>query len=142
VLDAPETAIVFEAASRIKDLVQLFAQHAAARQLVVCRDLTKRSEHVFHGTAAEVAAAVEQSDGRGEYTLVVAGAVAGEVNPMQGAEPAANDVFIRALLKAGSPTAPIVRALREVEGLSRQEAYRRLLMLKGEAAGPEDVPEE
>jgi len=143
VLSAPHTTIVFEAATRVVDLLQLFAQRAAERQLVVCRDLTKRSECIFYGTAASVASDVERSDARGEYTLVIAGATSANESPAQASDQSSNDVFIRALLRAGSPSAPIVRALREVEGLSRQEAYRRILALKGDSAqAEEDAAEE
>jgi 16S rRNA (cytidine1402-2'-O)-methyltransferase len=130
VLAAAETTVLFEAATRIVELLQLFEQHAAERQLVVCRDLTKRSEHVFYGTATSVAREVTQSDARGEYTVVVAGCASQDSPKPQGP----GDVFIAALLRAGCPSAPIVKALREVEGVSKQEAYRRLLALKRDVA--------
>jgi 16S rRNA (cytidine1402-2'-O)-methyltransferase len=133
-LAAPETTVLFEATSRIADLLQLLAQQAAERQIVVCRDLTKRSECLFYGTAASVVHEVSQTDERGEYTLVVAGAPRAEMPSAQGP----GDAFIKALLRAGSPSAPIVQALREIEGLSRQEAYRRLLALKGDITAADD----
>jgi 16S rRNA (cytidine1402-2'-O)-methyltransferase len=100
VLSASDTTLLFEAASRVCDLLQLFAQQAAERQLVVCRDLTKRSEHVFYGTAASVAAEIGQSEARGEYTVVVAGAPDSEAVPEDSLELTSNDAFIQALLRA------------------------------------------
>jgi 16S rRNA (cytidine1402-2'-O)-methyltransferase len=138
-LTAAPTTVLFEAASRITELLQAFAQQAADRQIVVCRDLTKRSECVLYGTAASVAAEVSQGDARGEYTVVVAGNTAASAPAPQ----TSSDVLIKALLRAGVPTAPLVRALREVEGVSRQEAYRRLVALKGGPADAEDgAPED
>jgi 16S rRNA (cytidine1402-2'-O)-methyltransferase len=136
VLAAQETTVLFEAVSRITELLQSFAQQAADRQIVVCRDLTKRSECVFYGTAASVAAEVSQGDARGEYTVVVAGNTAASAPAPQ----ASSDALIKALLRAGVPTAPLARALREIEGVNRQEAYRRLLALKGGPADEDGAP--
>lgn len=124
---SPHATVVFEAASRIVELLQALAAQAPQRQIAVCRDLTKRSEHVFRGSAAAVAAAVSSSDARGEYTLVIA-AGAAAARPVAHT---ASDALLEALLRAGVPTAPLVRALREVEGVSRQDAYRRVVALKG-----------
>ena len=138
VLASTDTTVLFEAAPRIVELLQLLEQRAAQRQLVVCRDLTKRTEHVFYGTAASVAHEVAQTDARGEYTIVVAGCAVSDVP----ATPGPGDAFISALLRAGCPTAPIVKALREIEGVSKQEAYRRLLALKGDLASEDEAPED
>ena len=101
------------------------------RPVALARDLTKMTEQVQRGTAAEVAAALAaEGDIRGEFVLVVAPAA-----PRAAAGPAADlESLVAALLRAGSPTAPVVAALRETSGLSRNEAYALVQRLKPDAS--------
>ncbi len=70
----PRTMVFFEAPHRIADALSAMAgAFGAAREAVVCRELTKTYEEVRRGSLAELAAWA--ADGvRGEITVVVAGA--------------------------------------------------------------------
>jgi 16S rRNA (cytidine1402-2'-O)-methyltransferase len=73
----PETLVFYEAVHRIGEmLADVVAVLGGERLAVVGRELTKRHETVYRGTAAEVSAAVTADPGRirGEYVVAVAGA--------------------------------------------------------------------
>jgi 16S rRNA (cytidine1402-2'-O)-methyltransferase len=130
VLAATETSILFEAPQRVAELMADLAAHDADRAVALARDLTKMTEQVQRGSAAEIAATLAaEDDVRGEFVLVVAPAP-----PRDAAGPAADlESLVAALLRAGSPTAPVVAALRETSGLSRNEAYALVQRLKPES---------
>jgi 16S rRNA (cytidine1402-2'-O)-methyltransferase len=131
ILAATDTSILFEAPQRIAELVGELAARAPTRAMALARDLTKMTEQVQRGTAAEIAAALAaEPDIRGEFVLVVAPA------PPRDAQGTTADLesLVAALLRAGSPTAPVVAALRETSGLSRNEAYALVQRLKPESS--------
>jgi 16S rRNA (cytidine1402-2'-O)-methyltransferase len=129
VLASQETTVLFEASSRLTALLRHVERIATDRQIAVCKDLTKRSETVFRGSAAAVLEQVSaQADARGEYTIVVAAGP--ESTQARRSESESTDVFIEALLRADCPIAPIVQASAELWGVSKQEAYRRTLAWK------------
>jgi 16S rRNA (cytidine1402-2'-O)-methyltransferase len=69
------TLIVFESPHRIlKALADIVASLGPDRPLAVARELTKKFEEVFRGTAATALAHFEQQPPRGEFTLVIGGA--------------------------------------------------------------------
>jgi len=72
---APSTLVVFESPHRIlKALADIVASLGPDRPLAVARELTKKFEEVFRGTAATAVAHFEQHPPRGEFTLVIGGA--------------------------------------------------------------------
>ena len=72
--DAPSTLVVFESPHRVSAaLADLVAELGAERPVAVGRELTKRFEEVFRGSAAEAAAHFKEHAPRGEFTLVVGG---------------------------------------------------------------------
>lgn len=130
VVSSVDTSILFEAPQRIAALAAALAARAPDRAVALCRDLTKTSEEVRRGTAAGIAAALAaEPEIRGEFVLVVAPA------PPRDAQGGAADLerIVAALVRAGTPTAPLVAALREAAGLSRNEAYALVQRLKPEA---------
>jgi 16S rRNA (cytidine1402-2'-O)-methyltransferase len=119
-LASAETTIAFEAPQRVAGLLADFAGLAPDREVALCRDLTKRTEQVWRGTAAAVAADfAAHADGRGEFTIVIAPAPAPDTTSAPGGD---LEAFVAALLRAGCPVNPIVAALR-AGGMSRRDAY-------------------
>ncbi len=82
-------------------------------------------------TANELAAAIADREPRGEYTLVVA-PPAGAV-PDEPGDDARTDALVRALLAQGVTTKTVAAALAELPGISRKEAYARVLALGDDA---------
>lgn len=67
------TAVFYESVHRIrKTLEQMEAEELlCSRSLVVARELTKKFETIYRGTAREILAQLSASEFRGEFTLVV-----------------------------------------------------------------------
>jgi 16S rRNA (cytidine1402-2'-O)-methyltransferase len=69
------TVVAFEAPHRVrKTLTAMDKILGSDRLLVVCRELTKLHEEILRGTVAEIRQHFEQTEPRGEFTLVIAGA--------------------------------------------------------------------
>lgn len=125
--DTAATLVLFESVHRvaatIADMVELLG---AGRPAVAARELTKRHETVYRGSLAELAVQLADDPGasKGEYTLVVAGAVA--AGPADGAE---LDRLLQVLLGyLGVREAADIAV--KVLGVRRKEAYRRALDLR------------
>jgi len=69
----PYPVVAFESPRRLPATLRSLADAEPAREVAVCRELTKKFEEVVRGTAAEVLAHFEQVAPRGEFTLVIAG---------------------------------------------------------------------
>ncbi len=69
-----ETSIFFESPHRIAKSLAVLAELAPDRQVCVARELSKKFEEYWRGTAAELAARAEKQAPRGEICLLVAGA--------------------------------------------------------------------
>jgi len=67
-----ETVVFFESPHRVQKALQdVVATLGPSRPMAVARELTKKFEEVFRGTAAEALAYFEQHAPRGEFTLVI-----------------------------------------------------------------------
>lgn len=120
---ACEVAVVFfEAPHRLRETLEdLAALNAGERELLLCRELTKRYETV---RLAAVAAHLAEPDApRGEYCCVLAPAAAPPERP-------ATDDFLRALAEE-LPAGQAARVAARLTGTSRAALFRRLLSLRG-----------
>ncbi len=72
----PRTVVLFEAPHRLlRTLADLAASVGAQRQVAVANDLSKRYEQVWRGPIAVVLGEFDGIEPRGEFALVLAGAV-------------------------------------------------------------------
>ena len=133
----PRTLVFFEAPHRIAAALQeCAAVLGGTRQAAVARELTKLHESVYRGRLGELAqrAAQEPAFGRGEITLVIAGAAA-EVVAERDATPnapiAADEVMERVLRAALAhlPAAKAAAIAAAASGLGREAAYARAVEL-------------
>ncbi len=112
--------VLFESPGRTAATLRDLAAIAGAdRPAAVGRELTKRHEEIRRGGLAELAAWAMESPPRGEITIVVSGATAGEGS-------ARGDVTSRA--GAAITSSELAKRVAELvaEGLSRSEAIRRV----------------
>ena len=72
-LSRGETSIFFESPHRIAKSLAVLAELAPDRQVCVARELSKKFEEYWRGTAAELSALAEKQPPRGEICLLVAG---------------------------------------------------------------------
>lgn len=83
---AREVLVAFESPHRIVESLERIARAQPERDVVVCRELTKRHEEIMRGRAAEVAASLtaDEATVRGEIVVVLdAIATATEVAPSE-----------------------------------------------------------
>ena len=71
-----ETSIFFESPHRIGKSLAVLAELAPDRQVCVARELSKKFEEYWRGTAAELSARAEKQPPRGEICLLVSGSEA------------------------------------------------------------------
>lgn len=71
-LASTRPVVLYESPHRIMKALDELAAKAPARQLVVCRELTKLHETTYRGTASEIKARLEAGSSKGEFVVVVA----------------------------------------------------------------------
>jgi len=72
-LNRSETSIFFESPHRIARSLAVLAELAPERSVCVARELSKKFEEFWRGTATELSARAEKEPPRGEICLLVAG---------------------------------------------------------------------
>ncbi|MGH2399203.1 MAG: 16S rRNA (cytidine(1402)-2'-O)-methyltransferase [bacterium] len=122
----PWTLVIYEAPHRISAVLHVVRDVFGERKIALARELTKRFEEVFRGTISEALEQLRVHAPRGEFTIVVEGA-AKERKEGKADAPAR----MRALLAGGAAPTAAVADLMRTAGLSRQEAYRLMLQVKG-----------
>lgn len=126
--DRPHTLVLYESPRRVAATLALLLEVLGDREACVARELTKRFE-TFDRGALSVLGPRYQEGTLGEVAIVVAGASkAAAVDAEDREQAIAREVA--ALDAAGLKTAEAARRLAGAFGLTRQEAYRRLLEQK------------
>lgn len=75
----PATLLFYESPFRIKDTLQVLKDALGNRNITLARELTKRFEEYIRGTAEEVIAWVDEQELKGEFVVVVNGALPEDV---------------------------------------------------------------
>ena len=115
----PHPAVAFESPQRLPATLRSLAEAQPAREVAVCRELTKRFEEVVRGPAAEVAQRFSEAP-KGEITLVFgAGKAEADVDNALGA--------VAELVAAGVQRRRAADVVARLTGASRNELYRRTL---------------
>lgn len=125
----PLALVVYESPHRTVETLGVLARVLGDRSACVARELTKKFETFERGTLSGLSERL--ADGlRGEIVIVVA-----PPSPsVDGAEaPADLDADIARLLERGLSASDAARVLAGAHGLSKKEAYRRVLAHKGDA---------
>ncbi|MER5170974.1 MULTISPECIES: 16S rRNA (cytidine(1402)-2'-O)-methyltransferase [Thioclava] len=116
--NASATMIFYESPKRVKDTLEdLGAAYGFDRQVVICRELTKRFEEALRGTVAELQAALADREIKGEIVILVDRAGKREAVPED----------IEAALRKLLPDMSVKDASAEVAqhfGLKRREVYQ------------------
>jgi 16S rRNA (cytidine1402-2'-O)-methyltransferase len=113
-------AVAFESPQRLPATLRSLAAVAPAREVAVCRELTKRFEEIARGTAAEVAERFPEPP-KGEITLVLGpGAGAGE-------DDASALEAVAELVAAGVPRKQAAEIVSRLTGVARNRLYKQSL---------------
>ena len=70
-LDSKVTSVCYESTHRITKLLEAIVASDPERQLVVCRELTKKFETMYRGNATAILEQLTSSSSRGEFVVVV-----------------------------------------------------------------------
>ena len=121
-----ETMIFYESPYRLKELLKNIATvMGAERQVVICRELTKRFEEFIRGSAEEVAAWAEETEIRGEICLMIAG----NDNPEMPVEQTFDDLSIAELVEKlmteqGLSSKDAIKETAKIRDMKKQEVYQ------------------
>jgi 16S rRNA (cytidine1402-2'-O)-methyltransferase len=120
VFAAPETVVAFESPHRVAASLAALAAIDGAREVAVCRELTKVHEEVVRGNAAELAQRFGARETKGEIVLVVAGA------PREEGDLDAALAALRRLVDAGAKARPAAAVVSDLTGVPANALYRAL----------------
>jgi len=132
----PRTLVFYESPHRVQDMLEDCARTLGPeRPATVAREITKLHETLYRGSLSQLAlrAAAEADFARGEIVLVVAGA------PHRAGEAAGAAGELDRVLKPLLTELPLKQAARlaaRIASVRDNEAYKRALQLKQEAAEP------
>jgi 16S rRNA (cytidine1402-2'-O)-methyltransferase len=116
------TLIFYEAPHRILEALEDVEAAMGPRPVVVARELTKLHEEFLRGTAAEIRALLAARPSvKGEITLLIGVAKAGEPNPV-GAEEE-----VLALEQGGMARMDAIKQVAKARGIPKRELYRRVI---------------
>lgn len=68
------TWIVYESPHRLKETLKVMLDHLGDRNIVLCRELTKKFEEFIRGSISEALTWAMESEVRGEFCLIIEGA--------------------------------------------------------------------
>jgi 16S rRNA (cytidine1402-2'-O)-methyltransferase len=112
--------VAFESPQRLPATLASLAAVAPAREVAVCRELTKKFEEVVRGPASEVAARFAEAP-RGEITLVLGPSVS------DASDPAAAVAAVSDLVAAGTPRRVAAEVVSRLTDMSKNDLYRGTL---------------
>lgn len=119
----PWTLVAFEVPHRLHEsLDDLERELGEERLLIVNRELTKVHEEIVRGPVAQVRALLAEVEPRGEYTLVIDGAIEDvrwDENTLR--------MAIRERVAHGDRPSDLARELAELSGWRRQRIYKMTL---------------
>jgi 16S rRNA (cytidine1402-2'-O)-methyltransferase len=111
--------VAFESPQRLPATLRSLAATAPAREVAVCRELTKHFEEIVRGPASEVAARFDAPP-KGEVTLVVGPGT----SSADSADVAAALAAVGELVAAGTPRRVAADVVARLTGVARNRLYR------------------
>lgn len=133
----PGALVIYESPRRVAATLQTIAEAFPERRVALIRELTKIHEEVVRGRAPELAEEISaRPEIKGECVIVVAPPSDEELEQLRrGAVslPSLEDAIAEGLC-AGEPKSGLAKRLAKAYGISRQEAYGKIL----DAAAGED----
>ena len=130
----PGTIVLFEAPGRVRATLGDLFKALGPRQVAVARELTKRFEEVSRGRLGQI----DLREPRGEVTLVVEGEDPVTDKPLTEKD---EHALLSRLLDEGHSTRDAARELARRHGISRSDAYRRVLAFTRSGRPQEGSPE-
>jgi 16S rRNA (cytidine1402-2'-O)-methyltransferase len=127
------TLVLFESGNRMQETLTDLAEIMGEREAAICRELTKMHEEVTRAPLAELAAAADNLETRGEFVLVIAPPAA----DAQAMTTDKLDELLRDQLERHSVKDAVAHAV-ELSGRPRREIYARALELSKQGHAKDD----
>lgn len=124
------TTVFYEAPHRLLKTLTAFLHTAGAdRNIVICKELTKKHEQVLSMTLGEAVAYFESEEARGEFVLVLEGADAEELKRQEQAQwrNLSLEEHMEIYLGEGMTKKDAMKAVARDRGVSKREVYAELL---------------
>ncbi|MFM8972958.1 MAG: DUF371 domain-containing protein [Actinomycetota bacterium] len=125
------TFVCHESPHRVAAFLDDLVAECPDWQICVGREMTKVFEEFHRGSPAELVAGLAGREPRGEHTFVVAPPPGADAPAVESA--GIDERLVRALLAEGVSPRTIATALAALPGVSRRDAYARVLELAGRA---------
>jgi 16S rRNA (cytidine1402-2'-O)-methyltransferase len=127
------TLVLFESGPRVQDSLRDIAHIFGAREIAICRELTKLHEEIRRGPLTDIAQSAGELETRGEFVLVI-GPPAADAGQMSEGD---LDDLLRSALARGSVKDAVAHGV-ELSGRPRREVYARALALSQESPAPDE----
>ena len=121
------TMIFHEAPHRLTDtLAELAAAFGGARQIALCRELTKRNEEILRTDLDGAILHYEANEPRGEYVLILAGGTAAPTAEESAVLDLSPAEHVAQLEAEGLSRMDAIKAAAKARGMAKNELYRIL----------------
>lgn len=119
------TAIIYESPHRLSATLDVFAKRWPERECAAVREITKRFEETVRGTTVGVRDHFNANVPRGEFVLILGGAVETETNAEDTL--AQGLALAKQLIQEGASTNQAAKEAAQATGLSKRTIYQALL---------------
>lgn len=119
------TAIIYESPHRLSATLDVFAKRWPERECAAVREITKRFEETVRGTTVSVRDHFNANAPRGEFVLILGGAVETETSAEDTL--AQGLALAKRLIQDGASTNQAAKEAAQATGLSKRTIYQALL---------------
>ena len=119
------TAIIYESPHRLSATLDVFAKRWPERECAAVREITKRFEETVRGTTVSVRDHFNANAPRGEFVLILGGAVETETSAEDSL--AQGLALAKRLVQEGASTNQAAKEAAQATGLSKRTIYQALL---------------
>lgn len=119
------TAIIYESPHRLSATLDVFAKRWPERECAAVREITKRFEETVRGTTVSVRDHFNANVPRGEFVLILSGAVETETSAEDTL--AQGLALAKQLIQDGASTNQAAKEAAQATGLSKRTIYQALL---------------
>jgi len=123
----PLAIVIYESPHRVGETLAMLGRVLGDRSACLARELTKKFETFDRAPLSQLAERYAEG-ARGEVVLVIGPPIAGAKDEA----PVDVDADVRRLLASGAAASEVARVIAGAHGLSKKEAYKRVLALKSE----------
>jgi 16S rRNA (cytidine1402-2'-O)-methyltransferase len=126
------TIICYESPHRIVKTLQLLQSNLGNRAAAAARELTKRFEEVVRGTLADLVEHFTKHQPRGEFTIVISGATAEEIDGIFKEQFPDPVTHVLQLVAKGTNKKDAIKQVALLQDMPKREVYQMVLAAEGE----------